>query len=127
MSNAIRRLSESKVQVEKLEHDNGVEAGRCWVDQSADYSEVRNLSDWWDSTSEYDRELQLTTLETDAFGASHLLACVIRGNDKCDRRDSDEFWDSAIGESNQQRNSDQFVRGFAEGAYEVWNQLKERI
>lgn len=115
MADLIQRLKASKMALVNAERADGLEAGREWAMEHAEFKDLRNLSKWWDTTSEIDRDLVLTTQETDAFGASHHLACVILGEHCCDRKDSDQFWDEAIGDDNEQRHSDRFVRGFVEG------------
>ncbi len=127
MSNLIQRLKASKLARENAERADGVEAGRTWATEHAEFNELHNLSEWWDTASEDGRDVVLTTQETDAFGASHQLACVIRGECCRDRKDSDQFWEEAIGDDNGQRHSDRFVRGFVEGALQVWNAVKDKL
>lgn len=112
---------------ETAERAEGLDAGREWATTYAEYEELRNLSNWWETNSESDRELILTTDETDAFGASHAVACIILGNENADRHDCEEFWDAAIGDDDDRRYSDVFVRSFVEGALEVWDSVKDQI
>ncbi len=121
------RLRASKRETESAEQADGLDAGRTWATEYAEYKHLCDLAAWWDTTSEHDIDVILTTLESDVFGASHRLVCIILGNESADRHDSEEFWDTAIGEDDNRQCSDVFVRGFAEGALEVWNSVKDEL
>ncbi len=123
----VERLRASKAATGTAERTEGFASGREWATEFAEYKELSNLSKWWETTSPADRELALTTLETDAFGAGHHLVCIILGLENSSRRDSDEFWDAAVGEDDERRHSDDFVLGFVEGALEVWDSVRDQI
>ncbi len=123
----IERLRASKMASTKSEQEQGFASGREWATDFAEYKDLLNLSKWWETTSPGDRELALTTLETDPFNASHHLACITLGLENSSRHDSDEFWDAAIGEDDERRHSDDFVLGFVEGALEVWDSVRDQI
>lgn len=127
MSDVIQRLRASKLEQTSQEHTEGVQEGRDWATRYADFPELQRLSAWWDRSSEDDREATFTTGDTDAFGSGAYIATIITGEDRPNRALVDEFWDQALGDDDNRRFNDGFVRGFVDGALSVWEEVKDQV
>ena len=57
-------------------------------------------------------------------GTSERIGTAITDDDAIARREVDEFWEAVCGEEYP---SDGFVRGFVEGAIELWHEVKDQI
>lgn len=127
MNGVVDRLRKSKVEhVGELE-SQGVAAGSEWAKGTAEFAELKRLGSWWEGTRHSERELYLTTIEGNAYGSGHSLAALITGDEHLHRSEGDQFWDFVSGDGDQRRYEDDFVRGFARGAVEVWDTVKDQI
>jgi hypothetical protein len=121
MGDAIQRLRASKLRGEDEAWTKGYEAGQEWARDEAEAEELDRLATLVGRV-QHDRDFDWTS--SDAYGiANHVLA-EISGEDRIDRRDSEEFWKAALGEKYPQGN---ILYGFACGASNFWNEIREKL
>ena len=125
MNNTIERLRASKEEDMSEKYQDGQVDGRSWAAEYAEYNELKRLAKLMNAG--HDTAVILSTSETDAYLAAERLAFAITGDDSS-RSVSEEFWESAIGEESIiHLDSDDYVRGFAEGAFAVWNAVSQHL
>ena len=80
-----------------------------------------------DRTSGHEFDAFFEAGDRNAYSAAEQLAFVICGVER-DRQVATSFWESAIGEDSQNDlENDEYVRGFADAAMAVWNQVSDQL
>ncbi len=136
MEDVIARLRASKAESDSKLYRDGFKLGESWARDHASVAELKQLAKLRDSVDDSDWEGQFHTQEGDAFSAADHLAFTIINEDGelgrgsyCGREDSTQFWERATGLDQYDSNlsDDEFLKGFAEGALDVWDQVKSQI
>jgi hypothetical protein len=125
MSDVIERLRASKQETASDEYNHGVEAGEEWAKSTAEYAELRRLGELEERTSTVDWEQFFCTGDSDAYGAANRLVFAIQPDTEGSRMAAEEFWEFTVGEDTEL--TDDFVRGFADGALKVWHEVKDQV
>ena len=123
MSDVIERLRTSKRQAESEDYQHGWNLGQEWAEKYASAPELIRLEKW---SSE---PIYAVDEMCNAFTADELLAFSIHPEDQT-RSGAKVFWECAIGpdELSQEKLSlPEFLRGFVEGAIDVWDKVKNQI
>jgi len=129
MEKLIQRLRDSKAQSESEGRTEGMAAGRLWATDTASHRELSNLSVWWNENSKQERD-EILTSRDDGQPVWELVATAILGTHAFSRGECQEFWDIATGngdDTDHLPHRDGFVRGFTEGAVEVWYSVADQI
>jgi hypothetical protein len=128
MADVIQRLRASKQQGEAQVYQDGFAEGQEWAKDRAEALELQRLERFRESLRNLEWDLQFKTSETDAYGVSDRFVWMVRPETEGARELCAEFWEQAIGEVNLNRiQEDDFVRGFAEGALDVWAEVKSEL
>jgi hypothetical protein len=128
MDDVITRLRASKQKFEDVRQKEGSEAGRGWAKDTAEVEELERLQtarnrDWrgWDEIFDNDDPNR-------AYGPGEIVVFLINPEADGDRDAASQFWEQAVGENSRDLMYDgSFVRGFAEGALNIWEEVKDRI
>ena len=126
MDDVIQRLRASDRRGKDQDYRAGAEAGREWAMQQAEASELRRLAQLRASVHD---EAWVGSLEGDGprpFEASELFVFTINPETDGDRQIARDFWAGKPGFEDA-ASVGAFVRGFAEGALEVWEAVKLRL
>lgn len=129
MAGMIERLRASKEQSVSEFYTAGKTAGEEWARDTADFEELQRLEVRRAQLGDNWRDW-LIPEERDEFGSGHRLAVAILGNERLLHHEAADFWDCAIGdddEAQDQRNNDDFVRGFADSALEAFARVKRHL
>jgi hypothetical protein len=125
MREAIARLRASKARFVEQEFKQGREAGRAWAMNRAEAAELERLAAFvercgldWDGL--FDRA------GTDAYSAGERIVFAILPEDDGDRGASHCFWEMNAGDPDLAMRPE-FVRGFAEGAVELWDEIRDQL
>jgi len=126
MEAIIERLKASRAAyVESINRD-GTEAGRIWASESAEFGELKRLSEWWHGETESSRTAVLANDEHDALGlGAFKLASQIL--DDATRSQCEDFWDEVLGDEDVRHEDEDFIRGFAKGAVQVFDEVKDQL
>jgi hypothetical protein len=109
MTNVVERLRVSKERVEARDHAAGKARGAMWAKQDAEYDELQRVA-------EYDGEL------SDEAGKDHtVLMSVIDPENEKDPRDWPDIW------GQREAPTDAFIKGFIEGATEVFDEVADQL
>ena len=125
-ADVVRRL---RAQQEADDVAEGRAAGRAWAARLAKPKELRRLAAYCD-TCERDG---LAWWDVDypgwpaPFGAADHLVFAIRPEGKDDRDAPGQFWREVLGEDEGRVNDRYFLRGFGEGAAELWDGVKDEL
>jgi hypothetical protein len=128
MKEVAMRLRVSKRKNEAVQYQEGFEVGRRWAMNQAEADELERLADLH-LHAQTIREWQTLFYEyrNDASSAAERLAKVILGEDgEPGRAEAREFWENVLGKREAAVPSE-FVRGFAEGALEVWDEVQGEL
>lgn len=129
MSDVIARLRASKQEVDSAEFNEGFEAGQEWAKETATFAELRNLcrlrEQLGNDRSRSWKEFFDSTTGSSAYGIDERLYCELHPEDE-DRGGSSEFWEGMVGDEPSCQ-SDEWVRGFAEGALAIFDQIANQI
>jgi hypothetical protein len=122
MSNVIERLRLSKQKSDSEAMAAGRAAGRSWAESKAEAEELQLL----ENAQTRDGSWEFGIGES-AYSAGAQFFFVIEPHQRGDRKEADEFWDSVIGEDDKDRDVAEFVEGFAAGAVDLWEEVKDKI
>jgi hypothetical protein len=128
MAGVIERLRASKQEAESQEYKTGWDAGKKWAEKYAEVPELRRLETWLDDSDiEQGGRYDLVFPEINAFDAAEHLAFAIRPDDQS-RSGAKEFWENAVDEALRDEIAQpECLRGFVEGAIDVWNKVKDQL
>jgi hypothetical protein len=135
MKDTIQRLKASKHKVNETRLKEGFDAGQRWAQNSAEADELERLSGFYESCHRdswgWEGLFDLPECAS-AYSAAERIAFVILGGEHDgDRGAASDFWEEAVDWEEAVERKDhpanEFVRGFAEGALEVWDQVKDLI
>lgn len=130
LTGVIERLRESREASATEHHRSGVQAGSAWARSSAEYEELRLVGDAYDSLSSLHPARFVERTENNAPTAGEKFVLAIHPEIECNRQAAAHFWEFALAEDlvdHEMMQDDEFVRGFAEGALAVWNEVKDQI
>lgn len=124
MSDIIARLSVSKRRNDNNRYNGGFAAGERWAMHVAEADELQRLEN-------FQQELGFD-FEDDgrsAYSSSERFVFVIRPETDSDRKSASAFWEEHWEEQEHsgEQPQDILVRGFAEGAFDVWMRVKDDI
>jgi len=127
MTDVIDRLRKSKRESNSEVYQEGFESGAEWAKSFAEARELEALQECYDSLG-CDRDKWFSTVEgkISAHSTAELVYFAMHNEEEAGRDDSDEFWTMAAGEHAPYGQSS-FVRGFVEGALEVWGEVKGEL
>lgn len=126
MTDVINRLRASKRRSGDADYAEGMGHGRRWAMEDAEAAELERLArlrgelrgDW---EAVFDME------HDSAYDPSEWFCFAIRPDDESDRAAAAEFWESAVDRKPPRGETPSFVRGFAEGALEVWREVEDEL
>ena len=127
MDDVITRLRASKRRVEDEQYHEGEKAGREWAESDAEADELRNLDRW---VSRLGHELD-TVFVDDTWGSAYSraeqVAFVVWPEHDGDRRVAETFWEERLGDDTSAADNPHFVRGFVDGALDLWHKVKDQL
>jgi hypothetical protein len=125
MNDVIQRLRKSKIESEGETFKEGRDAGKSWVENNAEVPELKRLDRYH---AENHRDAwYLCTVESDAFSAAEHLARAITGDNDLDRSGMREFWQGVLGDDEEKIHDDDFLKGFVDGAMELWSEVEGKL
>ncbi len=116
MDDVIQRLRAAKLEEGTEAYTEGVTAGRSWASDEASPSQLNRLSRFLDGI---DFESWVDG-NNSAFSIGQLFAFEILGTGE-DRNLAASFWQDNVIDDRD------YLRGFAAGAMDIWQQVKSRI
>jgi hypothetical protein len=119
MDDVIERLRLSKQQHVSESHREGLAAGEEWARKYAGFTELEALGKMYE---ERDFETYFEVDDSSADGPAERIADRINPNI--------EFWDSAVGDNDEARaqiENPDFLRGFCDGARQVWLDVASKL
>ncbi len=126
MKEVAMRLRASKRKSETEQYNEGFEAGKTWAMNQAEADELerlvdlreKNITNWDVLFDQYD---------SNAYSVAEQMAFTILGKDaEPGRPEAREFWERAIGED-AVSSPPELVRGFIEGALQVWEEVADDL
>jgi hypothetical protein len=139
MEDTIRRLRASKKQADDERYTEGFEAGREWAASTAEAPELERLEKFRDDHRRRDewrdRRWFSNGEDTDYTPGERLYSIIDseEGGLRYNERDglryaSQEFWEAALGDKAEKLTViPSLVRGFAEGALVIWDEVKNKL
>jgi hypothetical protein len=127
MEDVIQRLRGSLRQHESETYKEGYEFGQEWAQKTAEAGELKRLER---AIDQHQRNWEETfeVFEGQSGGVparGWVYSLIWPADTEFDKED--DFWGAAIGDDLSPVDEPQFVRGFAEGAVDIWRQLKSRV
>jgi hypothetical protein len=130
MTNVLERLRASKRKSESADYQNGYALGKEWAEQSAEASELQRLEELHDKLvdqPQFDWDDYFNEGGS-AYSTDERLYFEINPDDDSDRKAADDFWECAAGDALQKAaNKSAFLKGFAEGAIDLWLTVKNEL
>jgi hypothetical protein len=116
---------------EQADYQCGCALGRRWAEQSAEAPELQLLEQLRDELGvqpQYDWDNYFNEQEGSAYGTDENLFFATNPDVDGVRQAARDFWEGAVGDSLQQAaNRGTFLKGFAEGALEIWLSVKDEL
>ncbi len=125
MQDVVARLRNSRTQRQNDETVAGRAAGQDWAKQRAEAHELERLeklvypSEGW--------EVLLIDTPNQAFSTAEIVFFAIFPDANGDRRAAECFWTDESGFEDYRSVTTDFVRGFGEGAIELWDSVKDQL
>ena len=126
MADVVQRLKASMEQAEERQYHEGKEVGRGWAESDAEADELIRLERIY-NRSGTDWSRLFDTGQGVAYGASERVYFWIDPDNDGDRHAAASFWEGALGDDVKKAQDDSFVRGFCEGALELWDEVKGQL
>jgi hypothetical protein len=124
MKDVVERLRASKRSGEAQSYKEGEVAGREWAKQEAEAGDLERLD-----RVRAERGLDWGKLFHDpgtfALPATQWVYFHMYPENRGDRSAVKEFWESALGDEREV--DDLFVKGFCDGALEVWAEVRDQL
>jgi hypothetical protein len=129
----LERLRASKRKGEAADYKDGYDLGTKWAEQSAEVSALQRLEQFRDDREaepDYDWDYYFSEQEgsDDETDASLFFAIMAPEAATDPQAVVKDFWRSVTGDSLQQAtNRGSFLKGFAEGAIDLWLSVKDKL
>jgi hypothetical protein len=129
MADVVARLRASKQQASDSRYKEGYTAGQEWAKNSADAEELERLEAVRDRSGyDWDRLFDSGSRVSDAYGIGERFAFWIVPEGEGSRQSARDFWEAQAGDDFKTLMfDDSFVHGFAEGALDVWAEVKDQL
>ena len=124
MKDVVARLRASKIAADSEGYQAGFSKGEKWASEDAEVHELRRLEKLKATVQYWDDWFEING--TNAYASHELLYSEIAGYERPDRSEAAEFFDY-VGANEEDMYDPAYVRGFAEGALSVWDDVKEQI
>jgi hypothetical protein len=122
MQDVVNRLRDTKRESDKALFQDGREWGESWAKDQAEACELQRLEEsrscWKDELSEG---------VSSAYSVAERLYFLIRPDDDRERDSAASFWDDVVKAPEHKVEQSCWVRGFAEGAWDVWETVKGQL
>jgi len=123
---AIERLRASKQQADARDAELGADVGREWAKGQAEADDLERLSGFRRGIRDLEWDDFFCMPDgSSAYGPEEIVFFAMVGNDDNDRNAASDFWEMVTGRDQTPRSA--FVRGFVEGAVEIWDEVKDQI
>ncbi|MGH8502011.1 MAG: hypothetical protein ACREVE_05965 [Gammaproteobacteria bacterium] len=120
MTDVIQRLRASKIEDEAELYTDGKDLGREWAKDTATWLQLKRVP------ASHDQMFRENLIDDGALG--HWVACKIIGDNDADWQTINEFWSEVVGEIDDARvNDDDFIRGFVDGANEIYGEVASAV
>jgi hypothetical protein len=127
MQDVITRLRASKQRVDDEQYHAGEQAGREWTEAEADADELQNLDRWVERLG-HDIETIFADQRWDnAYTSAEDVAFTVWPEHDGDRGMANAFWEERLGDDTSAAENARFVRGFVDGALDVWHKVKDQL
>jgi hypothetical protein len=123
----LKRLRAAKAEDDEEEVADGKQAGREWAEQDARPKELRRLEGLYSRCTGREWEDFFDAPGSTAYSTAERLLFTLHPENDGDRQEAGSFWEGALGDDKARAEEDAFLQGFAEGALEVWNEVKDSL
>jgi len=127
IAKVVDRLRASKRQQEAAGHAEGFGLGRQWAENKASPVELERLAEARESQSEdeWGSNFESCSTSEDRYGPGYVLFFTMNPDE--DNTAAVDFWTNVLFDPHSNKPWEgAFVRGFAEGALEVWDEVKDQ-
>lgn len=131
MDDVIQRLRASRQQFDDRDYSKGLEAGKEWAKSDAEAVELQRLAKLRETIDADARDSWQDWFETggsrSAWGAWERFVFLIRPETDGDRSACGEFWEEVLGDDVHMAGGAAWLRGFADGALEIWWEVERQL
>lgn len=121
----IERLRASKERSDSGAYREGFAAGQAWASNTAEAIELERVDKLHQRLSEADWKWWFASDDNNTYSPAELFVFIVRPENEQDRAYAESFW-RELGRDYLQI-EDEWMRGFAEGALEVWKEVKSKL
>jgi hypothetical protein len=126
MNDVIARLRQSKKGCDQAAYQHGRNIGCRWAQKYAAYDELHRLANHFDYLPPLEAEMLFAPMAR-CYSGAQLLHAIIIGVKEPEGEKSEWFWDAALGNDSSKANHPEFLRGFVEGALDVWTEVNGEL
>ena len=129
MTDVIARLRGSKTKTDDDNYKSGFQLGQEWAKDTAEYSQLRNLAECrshHNSNHPYDWDWYLNQEDIRGELAAKIIS-VPEGEEFHWRDEIQEFWETALSEDQTFRHQPGVLKGFCDGALDVYDQVVDKL
>lgn len=128
MDDVIQRLRVSKEQADDASFKEGEKIGRRWAENRATAEQLMRLERFREKQG-YDWDSLFQENDGTSFwNPEEILAFrILFDSEEPDSQSAKEFWERALDERAGKVENPLFVKGFAEGALDLWREVKDKL
>jgi hypothetical protein len=123
MKTVIERLKISKQASDSASLNEGERDGREWAERKAEAKQLERLEAAYNATGGW----WFQGGSTSAYAAAELFYFIIEPDDDGDRSAANDFWTRWFHEERPALPDDEYVNGFADGALDLWQGVKDQL
>jgi len=131
MADAVQRLRAWKHQHESRLFKEGFDWGQDWAKDDASVTQLKRLEMLYNRLSNepvYNWEHFFAFDANNAYTVYELLYFQLEPDHNGDRESARDFWERAVGDDGDTNIQEgELVRGFAEGALDIWRSVKHQL
>lgn len=129
MTDVVQRLKGLKIKSEDAAFKDGFQTGQQWAKEKADPDQLAKLDEC--RSTDFLEDFIFKENDGDAFGPNEYLARLLSDEPEPTRSSCVAFWEEILGDpagkDMKKRFNVSWLRGFAEGALQVWDEVKDQI
>jgi hypothetical protein len=124
MDDVVARMKAAEQLESKEDYKAGFDAGQAWAKETATPKELRRVEKYIDRVA---AEPTVNWWELEGTWGPSFFVWVAWPDRKGDEDAAESFWEQALGDDAERIKDPDFLRGFGDGAMDIWAKVKRKL